>query len=67
MLFNIQEALSCVDQPVLTYLLKFKNRMEIYVIFYTNETDLVLLHHTIYVCVSVIVLIIGLWYKLNLC
>ena len=38
----MQEALSCVDQPVLSYLLSFQNNMGIYVLFYSNETEVVL-------------------------
>ena len=38
----MQEALSCVDQPVLSYLLNFQNNMGIYVLFYSNETEVVL-------------------------
>ena len=38
----MQEALSCVDQPVLSYLLSFQNNMGTYVLFYSNETEVVL-------------------------
>ena len=38
----MQEALSCVDQPALSYLLSFQNNMGIYVLLYSNETEVVL-------------------------
>ena len=38
----MQDALSCVDQPVLSYLLNFQSSVGICVFFYSNETEVML-------------------------
>ena len=38
----MQDALSCVDQPVLSYLLNFQSSAGICVFFYSNETEVML-------------------------